>query len=683
MFEKLKNTIGQIFPLDIQNLDEFTSGRKKIMPKVRNPPVTVQIYYELPKELLQVEGLFLNSLIDEKNTYDFSNKRLIPEGLFAQSISLLEEKIDSKEFSTYETTTCSHARILARTCLKFLRANRISTKEEPLRILNLFDKFSDLWVKNSTRIAVRGPQVNFSFTQSLVDLVKSVVLLLPTLQEGGERSTMVLAIAQKIIQKLLKKLGVDTGKLSYLEFKLFKALLQLEAKLLSAEDESIRQYYARVMNDVGADFDFHLVFALRIAVDHLELISPAVLTAPKPQETLVLESADKAEVSPILDAIAGVAHVDQHAASQAGSVQPQQSLKVNPVVAGILKVVHELKEEKEQMKEIKNKQKTDQSVPIGQLKGKAEHKGDGEKPSAESDSKSNKVPELLELIREFRDVKDTTSLSILAQPIQKCFGLTEVTPEIRKKLITFNFYLTQILSNLVKIDLALPGFVKNGLAYTILDFILQVCTKFDLEKDARLKSMVDKYAQIFRKVLAAGSEATIHHFGEENCPRELAVRGSGHEDFAHMFEVYDQDTLLPLMEFFRVVRKNCHMEFVSQAIKGYFSFKDASYQAFHDEEFTHWLNQQKEVSQPEFVWSNEYSRELSEVLERQTTSIIHSRKANYSFYIDDFKSVFLAHFTRVGDIFLEPLVMTEEYKVSDPVSLLKKVSYPNPACCRM
>ena len=67
MFEELKKTIGMLFPLDIQALEDYYSGKRKPFPKARSPPIKIEIHYDIPKELLSVDGLFLNSLIQEKN----------------------------------------------------------------------------------------------------------------------------------------------------------------------------------------------------------------------------------------------------------------------------------------------------------------------------------------------------------------------------------------------------------------------------------------------------------------------------------------------------------------------------------------------------------------------------------------------------------------------------------------
>lgn len=679
MFEKLKTTIGQIFPLDIQNMEEYISGRKKILPKARNPPVTVQIFYELPKELLQVEGLFLNSLIDCSNNYDFSDRRLIPENLMSKSISYLEDRLESKEFASYETTICSHIRILTRTCLKFLRANKANSKEESLGILSLYEKISDHWVKHSTRIAVRGPQINFFFTQTLIDIIKCVILLLPLFQNDGDRLPYIQAVTQKVVQKLLKKLSIDKNKITYLEFKLFKVLLNLQSKLLKSKDQNILQFFARSMNDIASDYDFHLVFGLRLVIENVDLLASTDAVTPAPNQLLEVEHEKPAIIQPITSAVGNT----NQAAPQSETQAPQDSSKSNLVPSNTSKGGQDLKETKDKPQDLKPKKNVSQSVPTGQKKDKHIGKREGEIPSADVDSKFSIPVELLDQIKEFSSVKDTLNLAHLTLPVNKSFCLAEITPEVRKKLITFSFYLSEILSDLVSVDLSLPGLVKDGLAFTILELILRICNRFDLDKDDRLRNIAKSYAIIFRKVLAAGSEATIHHFGEENCPVELTIRGSGHEDFAHMLEVFDQETILPLIEFFRVIKNNCHMELVTQAIGGYYSFTNTNYQDFQNEEFVLWLNKQKNVAKPEFVWSSEYAAELSDVLDKQTTSIIHSRKANYSYYIDDFKSNFLANYTRVGDIFLEPLVMAEDYKVSDPVTMLKKVAHPNQDCHRM
>ena len=87
-----------------------------------------------------------------------------------------------------------------------------------------------------------------------------------------------------------------------------------------------------------------------------------------------------------------------------------------------------------------------------------------------------------------------------------------------------------------------------------------------------------------------------------------------------------------------------------------------------------WLFEQKDVKEPEFVWGLDYAKELQTLLAKQTDSVMYSRKANYSYYLDDFQSEYLKKYTRVGDIFLEPLITCEGYKISEPEKLLKKVA---------
>lgn len=679
MFDKLKNTIGQIFPLDLQNIEEFTSGRKKVMPKARNPPVTIQIYYDLPKELLSVEGLFLNSLIDERNAYDFSDKKLVPDTLLQSSLHLLEEKIASKEFATYENISCSHARILARTILKFVRANKVSAVGNFEGVLSLLDKVSEHWVKHSTRIAVRGPQINFYFTQTLIDLVKTTSTLFALQKGSADQEMALMSVSQRVSQKLLKKLSIDKNKITYLEFKLFKAILKLDSLIISTKKENVLSAYASIVNDINSDQDFSLVHGLRFIAENLALISAAVPKAAAKDELQAEEaeaqqkdSEEKAGPGEIAEGIVAVAVAGAQVAIQAETHAGEPRPKQDPTSAGIVKTVHDLKEHK---KVVQHQKANPHSVPVVLSKQKIHHQATGQHASVERDSKASRPAELVEAIAEFLDVRDTTNLNDLGLPIVKSFESEEIRDELKKKLIIFNYYLTDILTHLVEVDLVLPGLVRNGIAYTILDIILRICSNFDIDEDERLKKIANNYTLIFRKVLAASTEATIHHFGEENCPNELTVRGTGSEDFAQMLEKYDQTALLPLVEFFRVIRKNCHMEFVIEAIKGYRSFSDTTYQDFANDEFTQWLSKQKNIAKPEFVWSTEYSAELSAVLVKQVTSILHSRKANFSYYLDDFKSTFLSHFTRVGDIFLEPLVLTQDYKIEDPIMLLKKVKH--------
>ena len=172
MFEELKKTISLLFPLDLQALEDYYLGKRKPFPKARSPPIKVQIYYDIPKELLSVDGLFLNSLVDDKGQYDFKDTKLIKDTLYIKSVDLFQKRLCGKEFKDIDPITYSDLRLLSRICLSFARAGRL--KEE--NILQLWwdatEIMAEEWVKHSTRLIARGPNLAYNFSRTMIDLIK-------------------------------------------------------------------------------------------------------------------------------------------------------------------------------------------------------------------------------------------------------------------------------------------------------------------------------------------------------------------------------------------------------------------------------------------------------------------------------------------------------------------------------
>ena len=686
MFDQLKDTIGQIFPMDLQNLEDYYAGRKNALPKVRNPPVSVHIHYELPTYLLQVEGLFLNNLVDQSQNYDFTNSRLIPAALLPKAVDMLAKAISKPDnFTSLDCTVYSHIRILSRTVLRFIEAGRSKQPDILKDVADLCSGLAVHWIRHASRVSVRGPQISFDFIQGLIDLVIAVGISFELAVEKNDSEISVLATFQKITQKLLKKMTVDRNKLTYLEFKLFKATLMLESLLLKTDKDSIHSYFANMMNDVGTDIDFHLLYALKLVSDNVHLIQ----AAPTPESQDIAQdllqvldpNADqgKDENGPgaILSAIVAT-NISVSDASKTGKDAKGAADKDDTTVnfaTGILKAIQEVKDHKKVIAQKQKKPLKSHTVPKVLNKLKMEEEEEFKQASADGQAVHHESIDILYDIKEFKDVKDTQNLTVLSQVVGKVLSQDDMKREASMKLIVFNAHLLDILSKLVEVPAALPGLVRNGLVYAILEVLLKINETFSLDSNDRALLIAQRYTGILRRVLVWGSEATIRHFGEDSCSAEVAFRGSKTNEIKEEVALLEEDNLTPLVEMYRVLKKTLHLRFISKAIHGFRSFENQDYQMEANEFFLTWLNSQAQAFDPEFIWTEDYSREIRGVLSRQITSIIYSRKANYSYYLDDFKSKQLSKYTRVGGIYLEPLVMSIDYKLEDPVGLLKRVNY--------
>jgi hypothetical protein len=597
MYEELARTIGYLFPLDIQALEDYYSGKKKPFPKARTPTLKVVVHYDIPKELISVEGLFLNSLINKQQGYNFKDDKLIKDTLYTKCVDLFEKRLNSKEFQNFDPIYYSDLRIIARTCLMFAKARRLKNELEFAALIEAAEVMSEEWVKHSTRLTARGPLMAFCFTQTMIDLVKFGTILLDIVTPSPERILTLCQVANTLSGKLLKKLSIDKSKITYIEFKLLKSILKLQSKLLGTKREEVQKYYSNIINSLEQENDFLWIHGLRFIQDHVEILKLEGLPQVESKEA-AQDAKKRLEAGP--------------------SGQPTSTTTPNPVAS------------------------------------------------------STSLYDFSEDVKSVASIPDTQELPILVMRLDKAFHMESIVNEGKKKIVKFISHIFDVLKRLTDLPLCIPGLVRDGVLYAIMELIIKIYVSNPT--DAKLKRLAQSFTTIFRKVLASSCEATIRHFGEEHSAIEISLRGHNHELLAKLYEPQSQENLLPLVEFFRVFRKNFMMKFITQAIGDYGAFQNESFQHNASKAFLDWFFEQKEVKEPEFVWSLDYAKELEALLTKQIDSIIYSKKANYSYYLDDFQSAFLKKFTRVGDIFLEPLIATEGYQIKEPERLLKKVT---------
>ena len=524
----------------------------------------------------------------------------------------MEKRISGKEFQNFDPIVYSDLRILARTCLLFARAGRLKEEKEFSALIDASEIIAEEWVKHSTRLVARGPQLACNFSETLIDLIKFSVILLHTLEPSSEILLTLCQVANTVQGKLLKKLSVDRNKISYIEFKLLKITIKLQSRLIATKKIEVQLFYSTIINSLEQDNDFVWVHSLRLLQDHLEFIKAEPVES-KPAE--------------------GAAQVKQF------------NLSVLPP-----------------KKEVKSQ--------------------DNIKPEGGSAAASSAVPgvtnnpigvDFSHELQEVSSIKDTDDIAIKSMRLDKAFFEQGMEAEHRKKIVQFSSCLFDLVKRLSEIPVCVPGMIRDGLVYTLLQTILLIYLNHP--KDERLRKIAQTYATILRKILASSCEATIKHFGEEACPVEICLRGHNHEILAKNYESMSDEEVLPLVEFFRVFKRNFQMKLLREAIGNYGAFVNEGFQHNASGLFLDWFFDQRDVREPEFVWSVDYAVELKSIVAKQTEGLVYSRKANYSYYLDDFQSVFLKRYTRVGDIFLEPLIATEGYQINDPERLLKKVYF--------
>lgn len=681
MFDQMKDTIGQMFPMDLQNLEDYYAGRKKAMPKVRNPPVTVQIHYELPDSLLPVGGIFLNSLVDPTKGYDFSNRMLIKDELLTQTVDMLKKLIYKPDiFTSVDAKVVSHIRILSKTVLEFARAGRAKSADNLRDSLEVCGSFVDQWIKHAARVSVRGLQVSCDFTQILVDQIKTVCVLFSIAADKSDSDGALITIFQKVTQKLLKKMTVDRNKLTYVEFKLFKTTLHLESLLLKTGRETIALYFANMLNDAGTDIDFHLLHGLRFVSDHVDLLQASVESLQPSLQAVDAKIDDQAVASGPGDVISGIVAINlavARTAQDAGQTMHTPATgqsDMDVFAAGILKVIKDVKVHKQQMATKDKRVMATHTVPKVLNKLKQDEERHFKEAAVDRQTASSKPIDLQYDIREFKAVKDSTNSAVLGSSAVKVMCQADMRLEASKKMIEFNSHILDVVSKLADNPSAIAGLVRDGLIYGVIELLLRINELPSLDKDDRLFRIALRYAGIVRKMLVWGAEATIKHFGEDKCVEEVALRGTKSNDIQEALFAFDEESLMPLVEMFRVLKKTLHHRFISKAINGFRSFDNEDYHMEANESFVSWLNSQTATFDPEFIWTTDYSKELRATLNKQTASIVYSRKANYSYYLDDFKSELLSQYTKVGGIYLVPLIMAADYQIEDAIGMLKRVT---------
>ena len=604
MHDELKNTVSLLFTLDLQNMEDYITGKKKVFPKPRSPPIKVEVFYTIPQDLLTVDGLFLSYLVAEEKQYDFKDPDVIRDKLRETSIQLIKSKLELKEMQSYDSLVVSDLRILSRVCLRLAQVKRIKNIEDYNSLLESLSIIVEHWSRNNTKILVRGVQIFTNLCQAMIDLLRIASIHIECKYFNDESLKKSFDIVGKVIKRIVKKYSIDFRKTSVIDFEIFSAALRLEHRIICLNNQDIIEGYQEMMSDPNQDFDFHLVYGLKIIRDNLKLIKSGEI---ENYDTLAGKKTQNP--APVQN---GVNHQEEKTRAYFGS-----------------KITSDLEE------------------------------------AINRDLFS------------FENVSRPRDFNILSMRFQAYVETEDeqLSRSVKKSILLFNFYLLDILRRLSEHPRILCGFVRNGIAYTIIEIVLASYLMKDDVKDARLKSYLLQYVSIMRKTLSAGNETTIIHYGEENCIVELNLRGNGVEKFSKSLEALEEDQRLLLTEFFRVVRKNLHMKLIQASIKGYGPFATESGVLRNSESFLDWFYKQTNVKDPQFIWNDEYVEEMVALFETQVNSILMTRKANYSYHLDDYKSDYLSTFTKVGDIFLETLIQSVDYPLQDPERVLKQVNF--------
>ena len=322
-------------------------------------------------------------------------------------------------------------------------------------------------------------------------------------------------VANTIQGKLLKKLSVDKNKLTYLEFKILKATVKLQARLVATKKLEVQVFFSTIINSLDQENDFVWVHSLRFIQDNLDILQA------EPADVRTVEGAAQSKINPPSSNLSKK------------EIQPQESAKPDVGSAPTASVVH-------------------------------------------STHNSNPPIDFSAEVEEVRNIKDTADISIKSMKIDKAFSQDGMRPESKKKLVKFSADLFYLIKQLSEMPVCVPGLIKDGIIFTILETILKIYIGYP--KDEKLRKIAQTYATIVRKILAASSEATIKHFGVENCSVESNLRGHNHEILAKNYDTLSQEELLPLVEFLRVFRRNFQMKFLYQAVNDYGAFVNEAFQ---------------------------------------------------------------------------------------------------------
>ena len=694
MYSELKRVITQLFILDLQQLDDFYTGRKKAFPRVRAPPVKVQLSYEIPKELLSVDGVFINSLV-EKGRYDFKDEKLVKNSLLERCLNLAEKRVTSKEFQSYDALAISDLRLSVQVILRFIYAERVSDPKVFTNLGRLGVLVSQEWSKNATRLSVRGPQINYNVTNSLLDLIRCLCLHFDKKQSTPETVAASFEIVSTIVKKLLKKLQLGLGRLTYIDFKLLKSSIKLQGKVLASEDEETLGYIKRLLQDPEQDFDIHLVHCLRLLNKNLDLF---VQLDPKQHQVKLRAPLQELEARPVEELVQAPAHPQPapleaepaHAVvpadAQAAAVpvpgpapaQPESSAK--QASTAFAKIISKIKNVRLQELEIKRQKLRD--AMTAEQKAHAETLAQLKAQTVKEISQYEGLQEDLKVIgwNEEMEILESQQADVDLLTFDAVIQREELEHEVRSHFLKFNAYLLDLLKRYFEITEVLPTMVINGVGYTLLQLLFSVYLSNQTRDDLRLIRIAAEYGTLFRKVLSLSCEAVISHYGQDFTTLEATLRGPHSNVLTEKLEKIDREHQVPLVEFFRVIRKNFMWEFVTKSIGNYGAFVHWANQRANTEAFFNWLSSQGEVKQPTFIWSVAYARELHALLGKQTDAILISRKVNYSHVLDSHQSPYLANFTRIGDLFLETLVQTHDYQFHEPQKLLRNVISFDPSC---
>jgi hypothetical protein len=113
----------------------------------------------------------------------------------------------------------------------------------------------------------------FSFLQTMIDIFKILICFIDQHVYSKELEKNILNLVVVLMQKLVKKMNSDCLKISYIEFKLLKSVVRLEAKIIHNRHDHIFEIYQEMLSDMNQQFDFHHLYCLQMLSAGLNLTS--------------------------------------------------------------------------------------------------------------------------------------------------------------------------------------------------------------------------------------------------------------------------------------------------------------------------------------------------------------------------------------------------------------------------
>lgn len=107
----------------------------------------------------------------------------------------------------------------------------------------------------------------------MIDIFKILICFIDQQVYSKELEKNILNLVVALLQKLVKKMNSDYLKISYIEFKLLKTVVRLEAKIIHHRHDHVLELYQEMLSDLNEQFDFHHLYCLRMLSTGLNLTS--------------------------------------------------------------------------------------------------------------------------------------------------------------------------------------------------------------------------------------------------------------------------------------------------------------------------------------------------------------------------------------------------------------------------